>query len=132
MKGVAAKVTKGLTLGSTLKCSDNTKAKELQLIGVIGYKGVRGRYPAAGVGDLAICSVKKGGPTVKGTVVKAVIIRQKKEYRRANGWRISFEDNAAVLVNDEGLPLGTEIKGVIAKEVVERFPKLAAISSGVV
>ncbi len=132
MKGISSKVVKGLPAGAVLKCADNTKAKELMIIGVVGYKGVRGRYPAAGVGDMVICSVKKGGPTVKGTVVKAVIIRQRKEYKRANGWRVSFEDNAAVLVNDEGLPLGTEVKGVVAKEVVERYPKVGTIAAGVV
>ena len=132
MKGISAKVVKSLPVGAVLKCADNTKAKELKVIGVVGYKGVRGRYPTAGVGTMVLCSVKKGGPTVKGTVVKAVVIRQKKEYKRANGWRVSFEDNAAVLVNDEGLPLGTEVKGVIAKEVVERFPKVGSIAPGVI
>ena len=64
--------------------------------------------------------------------IKAVIIRQKKEITRPNGNRVSFEDNACVLVNDEKLPIGTEIKGVIAKEVAERYPKVAAIAPGVV
>jgi large subunit ribosomal protein L14 len=132
MKAVYAKITKALTTGSYLKCNDNSKAKELKIIGVVKYKGVRGRYLKAGVGDMVVCSVTKGDISVKGNVVKAVIIRQKKEYRRINGMRISFEDNAAVLVNDDGFPIGTEIKGVIAKEVVERFPKLAAIAPGVV
>ena len=59
-------------------------------------------------------------------------MRQKKEIRRANGSRVSFEDNACVLVNDDKLPIGTEIKGVIAKEVAERYPKVAAIAPGVV
>ncbi len=131
MKGVASKVVKTLTLGSYLKCDDNSGAKVLSIIGVVGYKGRRGRNPRAGVGDIVICSVKKGDPKVKGTVVKAVITRQRKEYRRPNGMRICFEDNAAVLVNDEGLPIATEVKGVIAREVAERFPKVSAISPGI-
>lgn len=131
MKGIPAKVVKTLTTGSYLNCDDNSGAKVLNIIGVVGYKGRRGRYPKAGVGDMVICSVKKGNPKMKGTVVKAVIIRQRKEYRRPNGVRISFEDNAAAVVNDEGIPVGTEIKGVIAREVAEKFPKVSAIASGV-
>ncbi|RME79525.1 MAG: 50S ribosomal protein L14 [Methanobacteriota archaeon] len=132
MKAIASSITKTMTLGTKMKCNDNTKAKELKIIGVVGYKGVRGRNPKAGIGDLVICSVIKGDPSIKGTVVKAVIIRQKKEFKRANGWRVAFEDNAAVLVNDEGIPQGTEIKGVVAREVVERFPKVGAVAPGVV
>jgi large subunit ribosomal protein L14 len=132
MKAVNAKITKTLVTGSYLKCDDNSKAKELKIIGVVGYKGVRGRYPKAGVGDLVICSVTKGDISVKGNIVKAVIIRQKKEYRRKNGLRICFEDNAAVVVNEDGVPVGTEIKGVVAREAVERFPKIAALAVGVV
>lgn len=132
MKGIPGKVVKGLTVGSYLKCDDNSGAKVLAIIGVVGYKGRRGRYPRAGVGDMVVCSVKKGNPKFKGTVVKAVIIRQKKEYRRPTGIRVAFTDNAAVLVNDDGIPIATEIKGVIAKEVAERFPKVSAIAPGVV
>ncbi len=132
MKGLFSRPTRTLTLGSTLKCDDNSGARVLMIIGVVGYKGRRGRNPRAGVGDMVICSVKKGNQKVKGTVVKAVITRQKKEYKRPNGMRICFEDNAAVLVNDEGLPIATEVKGVVAREVLERYPKVAAISSSVI
>ncbi len=131
MKPITTKVTKTLTLGSYLNCNDNSGGKVLKIIGVAGYKGRRGRNPRAGVGDIVICSVVKGSPKVKGTVVKAVIIRQKKEYRRPNGMRISFEDNAAAIVNEEGIPVGTEIKGVVAREVAERFTKVAAVAAGV-
>ena len=131
MKAISSKITKTLTTGSYLICNDNSGAKILKIIGVVGYRGVRGRNPRAGVGDLVICSVVSGDPKMKGTIVKAVIIRQKKEYRRPNGIRVSFEDNAAALVNDEGIPIGSEIKGVVAREVAERFSKVAAISPGV-
>ncbi|MEM0356664.1 MAG: 50S ribosomal protein L14 [Candidatus Anstonellales archaeon] len=132
MKALRAKPVKVLSVGSYLKCDDNSGARELMIIGVVGYKGVRSRVPKAGVGDMVICSVKKGDPKMVGTKVKAVIVRQKKEYRRYAGYRISFEDNAAVVVNDDGVPIGTEIKGVVAREAVERYPKIAAISQGVV
>ncbi|MEM1971647.1 MAG: 50S ribosomal protein L14 [Candidatus Anstonellales archaeon] len=132
MKALRAKPVKVLGVGSYLKCDDNSGARELMIIGVVRYKGVRSRVPKAGVGDMVICSVKKGDPKMVGTKVKAVIVRQKKEYRRYAGYRISFEDNAAVVVNDDGVPIGTEIKGVVAREAVERYPKIAAISQGVV
>ena len=62
----------------------------------------------------------------------AVIIRQKKEYKRANGMRIRFEDNAAVVVNDRGEPVGTEIKGPVAREAVERFSAIGKIASQII
>ncbi len=132
MKGVAASVTKALQVGSYLVCADNTGAKELKIIGVVKYKGVKRRIPRAGVGDIVVVSVKKGTPDVKKKVFWAVIVRQRKPYRRADGTRIAFEDNAAVLITEKGDPKGTEIKGPIAKEVAERFPQVARIASMVV
>jgi large subunit ribosomal protein L14 len=132
MKAITGKPTRTLTTYTLLKCDDNSGAQVLKIIGVKGYKGVRGRYPKAGVADVVICSVVKGTPKMVGEVVKAVIIRQKHPYRRPNGMRVAFEDNAAVLVNDEGIPMGTEIRGVVAREVAERFPKVAGIAHGVV
>jgi large subunit ribosomal protein L14 len=132
MKALASNVVKGLTQGSKVECRDNSGAKELYIIGTVKAKGTRKRYPAIGVGSVAICSVRKGTPEMIKKVVKALIIRQKKEFRRANGWRVSFEDNAAVLITDDGLPVGTEVKGVVAREVFERFPKVSAISAGII
>ncbi len=132
MRGLGSNVPKALTLGSRLTCHDNSGAKIVAIIGVEGYKGVRNRNPTAGIGSLIIAAVKKGKPEMVKKKVKAVIIRQKKEFRRPNGLRVSFEDNACVLVNDDGLPIGTEIKGVVAKEVAERYPKVTAIAPGVI
>jgi large subunit ribosomal protein L14 len=132
MRGLGSNVPKALTLGSRLTCHDNSGAKIVEIIGVEGYKGVRNRNPTAGIGSLIIAAVKKGKPEMVKKKVKAVIIRQKKEFRRPNGLRVSFEDNACVLVNDDGLPIGTEIKGVVAKEVAERYPKVTAIAPGVI
>lgn len=132
MKALAAKITRGLGTGSRLLCHDNSGARELQIIGVLRAGSVRGRVPSAGVGSVVIASVKKGSPEMVKKVVRALIVRQKKEFRRPSGLRISFEDNAAVLVTEEGLPVGTEIKGVVAKEVAERYPKVAAIAPGVI
>ncbi len=132
MKPISAKVTRGLQSGSFLKCIDNTGASELKIISVKGYKGVKRRIPGAGVGSLVVCTVKKGDPKMKHEVVLSVIVRQKKDYRRKNGMRVKFEDNAAVLVNEKGEARGTRIKGPIAKEAVERFPTIGKIATMVI
>jgi len=130
MKPIGAKVTKTLPLKARLVCADNSGAKELELIAVKGYRGVKRRLPVAGVGDVIICSVKKGKEKLRKTVVYAVIVRQKKEYRRNDGTRVKFADNAAVLVNPKTIePQGTEIRTPIAKEVVERFTTIGKIAS---
>jgi len=113
-------------------CADNTGAKELELIAVKGIKGVLNRYPSAGVGDMIVASVKKGKPEMKRQVVFAIIIRQRKQYARSNGSRIRFEDNAAIIIGEDGLPKGTEIKGPVAREAVEKWNKVGAIASIVV
>ncbi|RLG70474.1 MAG: 50S ribosomal protein L14 [Methanobacteriota archaeon] len=123
------RVTKGLTTGSYLHCADNTGAKELQIISVIGYKGVWRRQPLAGVGDIVVASVKKGKPELRKQIVNAVIVRQRKEYRRPDGIRVKFEDNAAVITTPEGQPKGSEIRGPIAREVAERWPRIVSIAS---
>ncbi|MDI6798620.1 MAG: 50S ribosomal protein L14 [Candidatus Aenigmarchaeota archaeon] len=132
MKAVRARITKALNVGSYLNCSDNTGAKVLQIISVFGYKGVRRRQPKAGVGDMIKATVKEGDVKMRKQVVNAVIIRQRAEYRRLGGLRVSFEDNAAVIVDEKGEPKGTQIKGPVAKEAVERFSSLGKISSIVV
>lgn len=132
MKPVKARITRALPVGSRLICADNTGAKVLEIISVIGYKGVKRRKPKAGVSNVVKCTVKKGDVKLRKQIVDAVIIRQKAEYRRASGMRVSFEDNAAVLVNEKHEARGTQIKGPIAKEVVERFISIGKIASMVV
>ncbi len=133
MKPIASKISKAIQLKTRLVCADNTGAKELELIAVKGYKGRKRRLPKAGVGDVIICSVKKGKEKLRHKVVYAVIVRQRKEYRRPEGIRVKFEDNAAVLVDPKSFePQGTEIRTVIAKEVVERFTPIGKIASIVV
>jgi len=132
MKAMSATVAKTLQIGSTLVCADNTGAKELQIISVRGYKGKRRTKPSAGVGSFLNCRVKVGTEKVRHQIFKAVVIRQKKEYRRPNGIRISFQDNAAVIVDEKGVPKGSLIKGPVAKEVVERFPAIGKVASIVV
>ena len=128
-KPIAGRITKALPVGARLVCADNSGAKEIEIMAVRGYKGIRGRFPVAGVGDLVIASVKKGRPDMRHQIVSAVIIRQKHFYRRPSGAKIRFEDNAAVIVGDDGMPKGTEIKTVIAREAAERWNKLGSIAS---
>ena len=130
MKAISASMTKCIPLEAHLVCADNSGAKELRLIAVKTYKGKLRRLPKAGVGDVIVCSVKKGKEKLRKTVVYAVVVRQRKEYRRADGERVKFIDNAAVLVNPKTFePQGTEIRSVIAKEVVERFSAIGKIAS---
>jgi len=132
MKGITSKITKALNVGSYLVCADNSGARILKIIAVRGYKGRRKRYPKAGLADMVKVSVVDGTPEVKKQLFWAVIIRQRKEIRRANGLRVKFEDNAAIIVNEEGEPKGTEIRGPVAKEVIERFSAIGKIASIVV
>ena len=133
MKAVSSKITKGIQLESILNCADNSGARKLRVIAVKGYKGVHRRLPKAGVGDVIICSVVKGSEKLRKTVVYAVVVRQRRAYRRPNGVRIKFEDNAAVLVNPKTFePQASEIRTAIAKEAVERFSAIGKIASIVV
>jgi len=130
MLGLSAHVTKGVHLQSILNCADNSGAKQLRVIAVIKYKGVHRRLPKAGVGDIVVCSVIKGNEKLRKQVVHAVVVRQKMAYKRPDGTRVAFTDNAAALVNSKTRePVGTEIRTVIAKEVVERFSAIGKIAA---
>jgi len=133
MKAVKARIIKGLNTRAKIYVCDNSGAKIIRLISIKGSKTVKRKLPAAGISDFITASVVKGEPGMKKQVVNAVIVRQRKEYRRADGIRIKFEDNAAVLLKDDkGNPKGTIIKGPIAKEVAERWPAVAKIASIIV
>lgn len=102
-----------------MNVADNSGAKELLCIRVLGGSGKR----YASVGDIIVCSVKSAIPSgnvKKGDVVKAVIVRTKKEVRRKDGSYIRFEDNAAVVINNAGEPRGTRIFGPVARELREK------------
>ena len=133
MKAVTSRMMRALNHGTWLDACDNSGAKILKIMTVNRHKTVKGRVPQAAVGDLIMASVKSGKPEMRKQTVLAVIVRQKKEWRRKDGVRISFEDNAAVVVKDkEGNPKGTIIKGPIAKEVADRWPLLAKNASMIV
>ena len=115
-----------------LKAADNTGAKELMCIRVLGGTGRRvGR-----IGDTIICSVKQatpGGVVKKGDVVKAVIVRTKSATRRSDGSYISFDENAAVIIREDKSPRGTRIFGPVARELRERdFMKIISLAPEVI
>jgi len=133
MQPLRARVTRALPVGSKIETCDNSGAKIIRVFTVVGLKTVMGRISSCGVGDLVMASVLSGKPDMRKQVVHAVIVRQRKEYRRADGTRIKFEDNSAVVLKDDkGNPKGTIFKGAIAKEACERWPGIAKIASIVV
>ncbi len=130
MKAISARITPGLNLGAIVISSDNSGAKIVKLVSVKKSKAKKGKQTNAKIADWVKVSVRKGIPEMKGKVFDAVIIRQKKAYRRLNGERVAFEDNAVAILKDEkGNPKGTQIKGPIAREVLERWPQVAKIAS---
>ena len=108
-----------IQMQSYMKVADNTGAKELMCIRVLG--GTRRRY--ANIGDVVVASVKKATPgcvVKKGDVVKAVIVRSKKGLRREDGTYIRFDENAAVIIREDKNPKGTRIFGPVARELREK------------
>ena len=113
---------------TVLKVADNTGAKEIMCIRILG--GTARRY--ANIGDVVVCSVKKaapGGMVKKGDVVKAVIVRSAKGVRRADGSYIKFDENAAVIIKEDKNPRGTRIFGPVARELRDRdFMKILSLA----
>ena len=113
---------------SLMKVADNTGAKELMCIRVLGGSGRR----YAGIGDIVVCAVKQaapGGVVKKGDVVKAVVVRTVKETRRADGSYIRFDENAAVIIKEDKTPKGTRIFGPVARELREHdFTKIMSLA----
>lgn len=111
---------------SYLEVADNSGAKELQCIHIVGSTGKRFAY----LGERIKCSVKKaipGGMVKKGDVVDAVIVRTRKEFRREDGSYIRFGDNAAVIIKDKDM-IATRVFGPIAKELKKGYPKIASLA----
>ena len=113
---------------SRLKVADNTGAKEILCIRVLGGSGRR----YAGIGDVVVATVKDaipGGNVKKGDVVKAVVVRTSKEVRRIDGSYIRFDENAAVILKNDGDPRGTRIFGPVTRELrTERFMKIVSLA----
>ncbi len=121
-----------IQLRTVMKVADNSGAKKIMCIQVLG--GSRKRY--ASIGDIVVASVKEAIPNSnagKGDVVKAVIVRTKKEVRRKDGSYVRFDDNAAVLIDNNGDPRATRIFGPVARELREkRFMRIVSLAPEVV
>lgn len=117
---------------SRLKVADNTGAKEVLVIKVLG--GTRRRYAA--IGDIFVATVKDavpGGVVKKGDVVKCVVVRTSKERRRADGSYVRFDDNAAVLIKDDQTPRGTRIFGPVGRELRDKkFMRIVSLAPEVI
>ncbi|SDI90395.1 50S ribosomal protein L14 [Alteribacillus bidgolensis] len=113
---------------SRLKVSDNSGAREVQCIKVLGGSGRK----SANIGDMIVCSVKQatpGGVVKKGEIVRAVVVRSKSGARRSDGSYIRFDENAAVIVRDDKSPRGTRIFGPVARELrEEQYMKIVSLA----
>jgi len=133
MKAISARVTRGLNIGSYMIAADNSGAQIVKIVSVKHGKTTKKRQQTAKVGDWVKVSVRKGKPEMKGVVFDAVVLRQRLPFRRYTGERIAFSDNAVALLKDEkGNPKGTQIKGPIAREVMERWISVAKLARIVV
>merc|ERR1712228_25637 len=106
----------GLPVGAVMNCADNTGAKNLYIISVKGLTGRLNRLPSAGVGDMVMATVKKGKPELRKKVTSAVVVRQRKAWRRKDG----------VFINPKGEMKGSAITGPIAKECADLWPRIAS------
>ncbi len=132
MKAISAKPVRAISYMARLECSDNTGAKEVGLITVFNQKTRKKQQPSAGIGHRVNVVVKKGKPEMRKKMFLAVVIRTKKGMRRANGTWLKFDNNAVVIVDKEGIPKGSEIKGSVPKEVGERYPKIVGLAAVIV
>ena len=111
-----------------MRVADNSGARELLVIKVLGGTGIR----YANIGDVVVCSVKSatpGGAVKKGEIVKAVIVRSKRGLKRADGSKIAFDDNAAVIIKEDKSPVGTRIFGPVTRELrAEGFMRIISLA----
>merc|ERR1712039_162649 len=129
--GAKFRIALGLPVGAVINCADNSGAKNLYVIAVRNIKGRLNRLPAAGCGDMVIASVKKGKPELRKKVMAAVVVRQRKAWRRRDGVFLYFEDNAGVIVNPKGEMKGSAITGPVAKECAELWPRIASNAASI-
>ncbi len=132
MKGLPGRRTRGLPKGARLECIDNTGAKIVEIVEVPKYHGTRRRISSAGIADMLIVTVKKGTPEMRKQLFTAVIVRQKRPFRRPDGLIVQFDDNACVITTPEGETKGSDIKGPVAREAAERWPRIAATAGMIV
>ena len=130
MKAISARATRGLNIGSLIDAADNSGARICKIVAVKKTRSRKGRQVPAKIADWVKISVRKGDPKMKGEVFDAVIVRQKKPWKRISGERVAFTDNAVVLLKDDkGNPKGTQIKGPVPREIQERWKEVAKLAS---
>jgi len=129
VRGKKFRMACGLQTLSVMNCADNTGAKNLYIMAVVGFGARLNRLPKAGPGDMVLATVKKGKPDLRKKVMNAVIIRQRKAWRRKDGVYIYFEDNAGVIVNPKGEMKGSAITGPVAKECADLWPRVASAAN---
>eukprot|EP01024_Parvocaulis_polyphysoides_P010229 TRINITY_DN13402_c0_g1_i3.p2 TRINITY_DN13402_c0_g1~~TRINITY_DN13402_c0_g1_i3.p2 ORF type:complete len:142 (+),score=23.44 TRINITY_DN13402_c0_g1_i3:120-545(+) len=122
----------GLRSGSLINCADNTGAKNIFIFAVVGWGSRLNRLPGAAPGDMVMATVKKGKPDLRKKVMPAVVVRQRKPWRRKDGTFIYFEDNAGVIVNPKGEMKGSAITGPVAKECADLWPRIASAANSIV
>merc|ERR1711968_70680 len=135
-KGMGAgskfRVTLGLPVAATINCADNTGAKNLYIIAVKGWGSRLNRLPSACSGDMVMATVKKGKPDLRKKVHPAIVVRQRRPFRRKDGTWIYFEDNAGVIVNPKGELKGSAVAGPVAKECADLWPRISAAANAIV
>jgi len=132
ISGNKYRMSLGLQVASIMNCADNTGAKNLYIISVHGVGGRLNRLPKGGPGDVVMATVKKGKPDLRKKVMPAVIIRQRKPWRRKDGTVLYFEDNAGVIVNVKGELKGSGIAGPVAKECAELWPRISSAAGTII
>ena len=130
--GIKMRITLALPVGARINCADNTGAKILYIMAVTRFGARLNRLPAASIGDMVLVTVKKGKPELRKKVMPAVVIRQRKSWRRPDGVFICCEDNAGVIVNPKGEMKGSGVSGPVTKECADLWPRVAAHAGAIV
>lgn len=130
--GTKYKMSIACPVGAVMNCADNTGAKNLYVISVKRWGSRLNRLPGANTGEMFMGTVKKGKPDLRKKVFPAIMIRQRKPFRRKDGLVLYFEDNAGVIVNPKGEMKGSAITGPVAKECADLWPRIASAANSIV
>ena len=129
--GTKYKMSIACPVGAVMNCADNTGAKNLYVISVKRWGSRLNRLPGANIGEMFMGTVKKGKPDLRKKVFPAIMIRQRKPFRRKDGLVLYFEDNAGVIVNPKGEMKGSAITGPVAKECADLWPRIASAANSI-
>ena len=130
--GTKYRMTYACPVGAVMNCADNTGAKNCYIISVKRWGSRQNRLPAANIGSMFMGTVKKGKPDLRKKVFPAIMIRQRRPFKRKEGLMIYFEDNAGVIVNPKGEMKGSAIQGPVAKECADLWPRIASAANSIV